>query len=796
MMERKISLSPLELAKITQGVWENLHDDLEIYEIHNIYHYLQEKDMFVVYYDDWNSKTTNNEDKIEGAIKKNISAIMIKKSSNLKPNIPTLKVENTYTALKEIALYSSKISKAKRVLITGSYGKTGFKVQLYHLLKEQIKSYTRLNSANTAVSTYCNLASLKSDTELLLIEQPISALRTTYRRATYVKPNITVLTSIGHEGIDRFKDIKTIIKHKLQMAKALGDGGKLLLPKDDRYFKDILKEAQNYEHIQILTYGHDTSNQAYPLYKNFSNFGWDVVAKIENMVVAYRIPFFEEYAVSVSCGVLLCGYHLGVDVHAMANNYSKNQNFKSSGLLYKVTYKSKHFYLYDQSKRGGIEGYESFFKTLSYIKPKNNGKKIVVTSEFVDYKDGEMQFIDIPKFQNLIEKSQIQTLFSVEKFSEHIQVLKDKSIWKNHSIDWNNLKEEILETIQNDDILSIKGIFESHLVEFIEYLKNLEGIILEPLKQKNSMKEKNNALTNLRTLQIDDRTLFQEAVAKEDKKGFVYYFPFLYFWSLSKNRELLIDTKDDSISLFLLDKFYRSTPPKLQLYLPTLPLLSQTQQKAFERMYEYNHAKKGSIVRVDRADVAKLKAFFPELQFGYKFREYLYNPKIYQNLTGAKFRNLRHQIATFLKNENIEILPYEQKYQQQCLDLYETWMKIQINKYESIEDEKYTKSCILHYDRFEKEDLNGLVVLQNKQVKSFAFVGKIHHNMLCFFIGKSDHSLKGIQSYIKYQLLLTNKQYPLVNDGEGITNGLDASKRMLRPVGFHKIYKAFITKEK
>ena len=485
-MNTQIYLSAQELATITDGMWENLNEHLIIHEIHETYHYLQPNDMFIVHYDDWYNKTKSNEHKIEGATKKSISALMLKQDSKVKTSIPTLRVKNTYEALRKIALHTSELSKATRVLITGSYGKTGFKVQLYNIIKEQINTYTRLNSSNMVVATYCNLASLKKDTELFLIEQPVSTQKKTYRRASYVKPDISVITSIGHEGIERFKTIENIIENKLQIAHALREGGKLLLPQDDKYYEEILKEAKKYKHIEILTYGTNRSCSAHVLYKKFSDFGWDVIAKIEDIVVAYRVPFFEEYAVSVSCGVLLCAYHLGLDVHLAANEYYKNENFKSSGLFYEVTYKGKKFYLYDQSNRGGIEGYESFFKTLSYIKPKNEGKKILVTSEFVDYKDGEIQLLDTKKFQKLIQNSGIETLFSVEKFSEHINVLSDKSIWENHSIDWNNIKNEIINFAQEDDILCVKGIFESNLPDFIEYIKNLDEIQIQKFKSKNT----------------------------------------------------------------------------------------------------------------------------------------------------------------------------------------------------------------------------------------------------------------------------------------------------------------------
>ncbi len=485
----KLLFLPEEMAKITNGIWENLNNNnLIISDFHYMYSYLNENDCFVVTSSNWPNPNAYkpNEHKIQMAIKKGISAIIVDKNVPVKTDIPLLKVENSYFAIKKLAEYASKQTKAKKVLITGSYGKTGFKISLHHIAKNYKKSYVRLNSANYAASTYCNLASIKQNDELFLLEIPVARKDKILRRSKLINPDIGVITSIGHEGIERFKSIEKIIEYKLSIASGIKKDGKLLLPYDDRYYKKIEEEAKQYEHLNILTYGTNRSCNAHVLYKRFENFAWDVIARIEDRIVAYRVPFFEEYAVSSSLGVLLCAYHLGLDINKAAQEYYGCKNFKSSGLMYTVNLYDKNFYLYDQSNRGGIEGYESFFRTLQYIKPKNGGKKILVTSEFVDYKDGEMSNIDMPHFQKLIAASGIKVLFSVEKFSEHINVLEDKSIWKNHSIDFNNIKDEIIESIGNNDILSVKGIFESSLPQFIEYIKNLYGIKVEELINENT----------------------------------------------------------------------------------------------------------------------------------------------------------------------------------------------------------------------------------------------------------------------------------------------------------------------
>jgi len=403
-------------------------------------------------------------------------AIMAKKESLLKLDIPILRVDNTYHALKKLALKATDKVNAKRVVVTGSYGKTGFKVQLNEVLKNQLSIQATLNSANQMPSLYANITSLSQDNDLMILEVPLNTPRRTKQKSSFIQPDICVLTSIGHEHIEAHGSIEKIIKGKVAIADSLNKHGKFIIPKGDKHYQTICKELESYPDVDIVTFGHDKDCNARIISQSFNDFGWDVEAQIEDAIVKYYVPFPEIYAPASSLAVLLSVYYLHQDVKLAASYYYLCTNYKSSGVLYDVYYQNKQFQLYDQSFRGGLEGYENFFKSLSYIKPNGLGKKILLTSEFVDYEDGEMELIDHSLFQKLIKDAQIDSLYTVEKFTEHIEVLEDKNIWKNHSYDFSNIKEEILDCLNENDILCVKGIYECNLAQFVSYIKKLDGI--------------------------------------------------------------------------------------------------------------------------------------------------------------------------------------------------------------------------------------------------------------------------------------------------------------------------------
>lgn len=478
-MSDRIILNEKELAEVTDGYWVNLapSERFQISGVNHLYKEIKPGDLFVVY-DGWKRKKGTNKDKIKQAMSNGAIAVLTADANERHLSAPALVVKDTYQALRCIALETSKRSEAKRILVIGSYGKTAFKTHLYHLIKTQIKAHATFNSFNRVTSTYNNLASLKENTELLIIEQPISRKGRSRRRAGYVTPDIIVLTSIGHEHIDIFSSVENIIKHKLSTLNALKADGKVIIPKSDRYFEEIKSELENYSHVKPLTFGLDTDCNAQLLSKEFENFGWNIIARIENVTLSYRLPFPEYYAPLASLSELLSAYHLGLDIHQAAARYSTVENYDSSGKLYQVNTLDKTFYLYDQSYRGGVEGYQAFFRTLRQLTPQSGGKKIVLTSEFVDYKDGEIEFLDPTVFPQLIKDAQIDQLYSIENFKLHSHLLPPETHWIAHHDNVEDICDVVLNNISNGDLLCVKAIYESHMPRFIKYLSQQENVHL------------------------------------------------------------------------------------------------------------------------------------------------------------------------------------------------------------------------------------------------------------------------------------------------------------------------------
>ena len=114
---------------------------------------------------------------------------------------------------------------------------------------------------------------------------------------------------------------------------------------------------------------------------------------------------------------------------------------------------------------------EQFLIQISQVKTGIGGKKILISSEFYDVDYKTERVLNIEKYQCLIAQSGIEALYTVGKFREHIGVLIDVSIWKNHSDSYVNIEQELMDSINKNDIVFVCALKSSDLRELYEKLE-------------------------------------------------------------------------------------------------------------------------------------------------------------------------------------------------------------------------------------------------------------------------------------------------------------------------------------
>ena len=137
--------------------------------------------------------------------------------ANSEDNPVFILVNNTLTALQQLAIYKRSLYKGPVIGITGSNGKTVVKEWLYQLLKDDYRITRSPKSYNSQIGVPLSVWQLNPDTELAIFEAGISEKGEMQRLQQIIQPTIGVITYIGPEHGENFSSLEAKRAEKMQL---------------------------------------------------------------------------------------------------------------------------------------------------------------------------------------------------------------------------------------------------------------------------------------------------------------------------------------------------------------------------------------------------------------------------------------------------------------------------------------------------------------------------------------------------------------------------------------------------
>jgi len=295
----------------------------------------------------------------------------------------------------------------------------------------------------------------------------------------------------------------------------------------------------------------------------------------------------------------------------------------------------------------------------------------------------------------------------------------------------------------------------------------------------------------LKPLNIHDQKIFRQFLDLSRHQLSVYAFENIYIWkALFDIRWLIIK---DCLCIFFKDKI------GCFLYLPPLGehLKASVIDEVFSIMDGVNSNKE--ISHIENIEEKELP-FYRDL--GYELRdkpgEYLCRRKDLVDLKGVKYKSKRACVNYFSKHYDYECLDFELKYRDDCLRLYNLWMrqcqdKVQESVYQGMLKDSLTCLKIL-LDNYRDLDLAGMLVKVDKEVAAFTFGFKLNSDTSCILYEITDLSVKGLAQFMFCEFCSELKNYSYINimDDSGLAN-LKRVKLSYKPV---KLIPAYIAKRK
>lgn len=268
--------------------------------------------------------------------------------------------------------------KGLKIAIVGSYGKTSLKNILYEILKRKYKVITTPKNYNTPMGiTKMVLSSLKDDVEIAIFEMGAKRQGDIKQLVKLVEPDIGVLTAIGPQHIETFKNIEGVTRTKTELIENIKDDGKLYFNGANEITTKIFKKCKK---EKVLT----CSQEGVSNYKNLKiskkGLAFDLTIRGETKRVETKLlgQFNCENIVIAST----IAKDLGLSLKEIALQIKCLTPIKNRLELIDT----KSFTIIDDSYNANPVGCEESLNVLGLF----DGEKIVVTSGMVEL--GSLQY--------------------------------------------------------------------------------------------------------------------------------------------------------------------------------------------------------------------------------------------------------------------------------------------------------------------------------------------------------------------------------------------------------------------
>ncbi|PLX68669.1 MAG: hypothetical protein C0603_05810 [Denitrovibrio sp.] len=154
-------------------------------------------------------------------------------------------VNDSIIALKDIGSFNLNRYKGRKIALTGSVGKTTTKELISEVLRTRKRVYTAYGNYNNELGVAICAANMKMGTSYSVFEMGSNSSGEIAALSKYIKPDICVVTGVGHAHIGRFDGIEGLAAEKLSIVEGMRNRGILYISDSCRRYmtSHVLEKA-------------------------------------------------------------------------------------------------------------------------------------------------------------------------------------------------------------------------------------------------------------------------------------------------------------------------------------------------------------------------------------------------------------------------------------------------------------------------------------------------------------------------------------------------------------------------
>lgn len=385
-------------------------------------------------------------------------------------------VENTELALRKLGQAGRLRTQAKILAVTGSFGKTGTKEALRHVLSKQGKTSVTQSSFNNLWGVPLTLARLFADDEYAVIELGMNHAGEITPLTQQVRPDVALITNVGEMHLAHFGTIEGIADAKAEIFEGMTAGAVAILNRDNSQYERLANYAAQ-KGLKILTFSCQQPADFRAQEVKTTSHGFEVTVHTPLGVIMYELPLLGEHWVSNSLGVLAMVYAAGANVEQAAQDLASFELFDGRGQIHKIPFGKDSLTIINDSYNAGPDSMSAALKVLGRIQPGDHGRRIAILGDMAELGEKSKAFHE-GLLPILMEQS-VDLVFTCGPEMYHLwqQLPVDKQ--GIHDNDVESLVPQVLECLRPGDVVMAKGsrgqrAYRGRMSKFIDAMLALE----------------------------------------------------------------------------------------------------------------------------------------------------------------------------------------------------------------------------------------------------------------------------------------------------------------------------------
>jgi UDP-N-acetylmuramoyl-tripeptide--D-alanyl-D-alanine ligase len=387
---------------------------------------------------------------------------------------PLLRVPDPLEALRGIARAARARTSAAIVAVTGSVGKTGTKEALRACLMRIGATHAAERSFNNHWGVPLTLARMPPSARFGVFEIGMNHAGEITPLTKMVRPHVAIITTVEPVHLEFFGSLAAIAEAKAEIFAGLEPGGTAILNRDNAFFELLRKRALAHG-VRVVSFGRHVEADVRPEVLTLGADGTDVVVRIGERRLAYRVGAPGAHIAQNSLAVVAALDALGVDLEKAVAAFAELRAAKGRGARVEIKLGDGTILLIDESYNANPASMRSALAAMETVPRGRYGRRIAVLGDMLELGPESGRLHEALK--EPVDAAEVDLVFACGPDMQRLYAALPAARRGDWAKTSQGILAPLLATVRAGDVVMIKGSLGSRMAPLVDALlqKGEEG---------------------------------------------------------------------------------------------------------------------------------------------------------------------------------------------------------------------------------------------------------------------------------------------------------------------------------